>query len=67
MLRIGKPFVKRGKVVAYVYRYGKRTSRDLVRIHQLTPSDLRKGVKPAIVAAALLQTLRYLGKAAFEP
>ena len=65
MLRIGKPFVRGGKVVAYVYRGGKRTKRSLVRITQLTPSDLRKGVKPALVAAALLTVLRQI-KAGLE-
>lgn len=65
MPRIGKPFVRGGKVVAYVYRDGKKTARSLVRITQLTPKDLRKGVKPALVAAALLTVLRQV-KAGLE-
>lgn len=45
-----------GKVFCYVYREGKKTARDLVRLHQLTPGDLRaakRGVKAAFIAKVL--------------
>lgn len=58
MPRIGKPFVRGGKVVAYMYRYGKRTTRDIVVIHQLTPKDLKKGAKRAIVLAAMAKVVK---------
>lgn len=64
--RIGKPFVRGGKVVAYVYKDGKKTARSLMRITHLTPKDLRKGVKPALVAFAMAEALKYAVIAAFE-
>ena len=56
--RIGKPFVRGGRVVAYSYKNGKKAGRRLIEINQLTPNDLKKGAKRTIVLTTMAHVLK---------
>lgn len=68
-IRLGVPFVRRGKVFAYAYNKGKKTTRKLVEIQDLTPTDLKKGAKRAIVLSAMAAVTKALleERSVFEP
>ena len=58
MHRIGKPFVRGGQVFAYVYKGGKKSSRFLVNVYELKPSDLKRGAKRTAMLATLAAVLK---------
>ena len=58
MHRIGKPFVRGGKVYAYVYKGGKKSARFLVNVYELKPSDLKRGAKRTATLATLAAVLK---------